>query len=100
MKKSTLYFILACFLFGTAHAQQPANTKSYFEIRDQWLKQLQENNQPSEQQASEEFENEYTQFNRWQWFWEPRVGPSGKMINPAWLDLQGEIQLEQESGTR
>ncbi|HYV95067.1 MAG TPA: T9SS type A sorting domain-containing protein [Chitinophagales bacterium] len=100
MKKTTHCFILAWFVFSTAQGQQSSSNKTYFEIRDQWLHQLQEKNKTSEQPTGEEFENDYTQFNRWQWFWEPRVGPSGKMINPTWLDLLGELQLEKQSDTR
>jgi len=48
-------------------------------------------------EGEEEFEGEYFQFKRWEWFMGPRVYPSGKLINPAAKAFE-EWQLEANGG--
>jgi hypothetical protein len=99
MKRNIVILIvlqLASF-FYVAHAQkykQMMNdpNANFYDIQKEFNKYWEKKEKKMEKESKdidkmkegeEEFEGEYFQFKRWEWFMAPRVYPSGKLINPA-----------------
>jgi len=97
-RRQTLILFTALFLLQTSSLKAQ-------EYLDLWLHSGTDDFYLIQQKFNEYFANRdkgqgtgYKQFKRWEEFMEPRVYPSGKLINPARLALDEELRYQGRSG--